>query len=324
MRLTRRYILGRAFALPFMAAGCGRADPAPQRLKPASQRPKPISQVRKRMALTFDDFGLGFEARLSALERDAAILAAFKRHDIQAAGFVTGAFVDRPDGDVILKRWGAAGHILANHTWSHANSTEKPVDWVMDDFRRNHAALKDYKGFQPYFRFPFLAEGGTADKITQYRAAIKAQGYKRAPVSLDTVDWNISARLEKYLKTNPQGDISAYRDYYVKSCVTMANHFHAEAQVLGYNDWPHQTLMHHNILNALCLDDVITAWKKDGWEIIPAQQALDAPIYQSEPVTPTRGRSLLSVLIYDAGLTHPPFPKDYRGFGNKTMDALGL
>jgi len=325
MRLTRRHILGGALgasaALSFMGAGCkkpqGESEFGPQASKPKGP-------ARKRMALTFDDFGLDFETRLTALERDAAILAALEKHNVQAAGFVTGSFVDRPDGDAILKRWGEAGHILANHTWSHENASEKPTAWTMDDIRRNHEALKGYKGFQPYFRFPFLAEGGAADKITEYRAAIKALGYKRAPVSLDTIDWNVSARLEAYLKANPQGDISAYRDYYVKSCVTLANHFHAEAQTLLIDDWPHQTLMHHNILNALCLDDVISAWKADGWEIIPAQQALDAPVYQSEPATPTRGRSLLSVLIYEERLLHPPFPVDYPSFGNNTMDALGL
>lgn len=315
MRLTRRQTLSGMTAMSFMPLACA---------KPYESGPLNKTTPRKRMALTFDDFGLTFKTRLSPLERDAAILKALNKHNIQAAGFVTGGFVNKPDGDVVLKRWGEAGHILANHTWSHANSSNKPVEFVMEDFRRNHEFLKSYKGFQPYFRFPFLAEGGEADKITQYRQAIKAEGYKRAPVSLDTVDWNISARLENYLRTNPQGDVSAYRDYYVKSCVTLANHFQAEAQVLGLPDWLHQTLLHHNILNALCLDDVISAWKNDGWEIVSAQKVLDMPVYQSEPVTPTRGRSLLSVMIYDKGLTHPDFPQDYRGFGNKTMNELGL
>ena len=308
MNFSRRNVIGGLCAAALWPAGC------------TAHKSKP----RKTMALTFDDFGLWFKSRLAPLQRDAAILAVLKAHNIQAAGFVTGEFVNSSEGDTILKRWGEAGHIIANHTWSHGHAREMPFDVFMADIRRNHNVLKGYQGFQPFFRFPFLGEGGEIGKINQYRAALKAEGYKRAPVTIDTIDWNVSSRFEKYLKDNPQGDITAYRGYYVKSCVSLANHFQAEAAMLGRPDLPHQTLMHHNILNALCLDDVISAWKADGWEIIPAQPALDAPFYQSEPITPTRGRSLLSVMIYDKGLTHPKFPEAYYKSGNKTMDSLGL
>lgn len=311
MKLSRRHIvtgLGAAFLLPL---GC-------------KEEPSKISPPTKRMILTFDDFGLSFKDRLSPLERDEAILSVLDKHNIQAAGFVNGRHLDNAQGDVVLKRWGKAGHILANHTWSHANSTQKPLDWVMDDIKRNHEFLKTYKGFQPFFRFPFLVEGGTLEKITDYRRALKAAGYSRAPVTIDTFDWNVSSRLQKYLKKTPKGDISAYRDYYVESTRVLAMHYQREAELLEHPSLPHQVLMHHNILNALCLDDVIKGWKADGWIFVPAEIGLNEPLYQSEPITPTRGRSLLSVLLIDKSIPNPMFPQSYRGFGNKTMDALGL
>lgn len=311
MTLSRRDVLTGLGATSLLTLGCGKVS---SKITPSS----------KRMILTFDDFGLSFKHRLNPLDRDEAILSVLDKHNIQAAGFVNGRHVDNSQGDVILRRWGKAGHIIANHTWSHENSSQKPVDWVMNDIRRNHEFLKTYKGFQPFFRFPFLAEGGVLEKITDYRIALKAAGYKRAPVTIDTFDWNVSSRLQKYLMKTPKADISAYRNYYVESTQALAAHYQREAVVLGRPSLPHQVLMHHNILNALCLDDVIKSWKADGWTIIPAETALKHPFYQLEPVTPTRGRSAVSVMLIDKNISNPPFPQRYLGFGNKTMDALGL
>ena len=83
-------------------------------------------------------------------------------------------------------------------------------------------------------------------------------------------------------------------------------------------------LMHHNILNGLFLDDVLTALIENGWSMVDAKEAFEHPVYKLEPQMPTRGRSLLSVLAQEQGIKDTGYPEAYRGWGEKTMDALGL
>ncbi|WP_371869373.1 polysaccharide deacetylase family protein [Pseudoduganella aquatica] len=73
------------------------------------------------MAFTFDD-GPNLEAtpRLSAQQRNAAMLAALRKHGVQAALFVTaGNGADRPEGLALARAWGEAGHAIGNHTMTH-------------------------------------------------------------------------------------------------------------------------------------------------------------------------------------------------------------
>lgn len=279
---------------------------------------------QKRMAITMDDFGLGFDVRLDPLARNRKILEAFAAVNHKAAGFITGSFVESEIGKTILRSWGEAGHILANHTWLHKNSAESETSDIQSDILKNHDFLKDVQGFKPYFRFPFLAEGRDAAQLADYRAFLKQAGYREAPVTIDTIDWYVTSRLEKRLDLNPEYDVSGYRDYYVSACVKLAEHGHALAQSLGLENLPHLVLMHHNILNGLFLKDVLLALQKSGWEFVDAEQALAHEFYQNPPVIPAFGRSVLDVHRQVRGLPAFPYPKEYRSFGEKMMDALGL
>jgi len=286
-------------------------------------KPKADS-VQKRLAVTMDDFNLGFNIRLDAQTRNQNILNAFEKHNHKAAGFVTGRFVQSELGQRVLTSWSDAGHMLGNHTFTHLNSTDEDIDVIKADILKNHEWMMSIKGYESYFRFPFLAEGGDIDKVKAYRRFLKANGFSNAHVTIDSIDWYISSRLEARLKDNPNADVSGYRDYYIQSVLDIANYKHQLALDLGFRDLPHSFLVHHNVLNGLYLDDLMTALVADGWRFADAKDMFKHPIYVLEPETPTRGRSLLSALAQENGVADKGFPKAYYGFGEKTMDALGL
>ncbi|MFC5463024.1 polysaccharide deacetylase family protein [Massilia niabensis] len=80
-----------------------------------------LPAIAQSVAVTFDDGpSLAATPRLTAAERNGALLAALARHRVQAALFVTAnnAAV-RPEGLPLARAWGAAGHALGNHTMSH-------------------------------------------------------------------------------------------------------------------------------------------------------------------------------------------------------------
>lgn len=286
--------------------------------------PNVVTKTRPRLAVTMDDFNLNFDKILTPLERNERILNALSKHNHNAAGFVTGQFVNNEIGDKVVQSWSIAGHLLGNHTYTHMNSTEEEVDVIEADILKNDELMSNYAGYEKIFRFPFLAEGGEAAKIEKYREFLSRQGFRTAPVTIDSIDWYTASRLEKRLRADPTTDLSAYREYYVEMAVTLANHFQSLSERLGYTDLPHTLLVHHTLLNGLFLEDVLAALKKDGWDFVDAREALTHPIYALRPETPTRGRSLISVLAEEKGLKETHFPDIYRGFGEKTMDALGL
>ena len=285
---------------------------------------KIYSNPIKRLSITMDDFDLKFDQRLMPLARNQAILDAFSAHNHKAAGFVTGRFVDNDLGHVVLQSWQDAGHMLCNHTYAHMNSSREDSARIKEDILKNEQFLSNYDAYAPYFRFPFLAEGGDMPKIIEYRSFLKAHGLSNAPVTIDSIDWYVSGRMEKRLRAAPQVDTAAYRDYYVKSVMDIANYQHQLAQALGYPEMPHTLLMHHNILNGLYLRDLMDALSADGWQFVDAHDAFDHPIYKLHPTVPTRGRSFLSALAEQNGVEDTGFPKPYYGYGKKTMDRLGL
>lgn len=286
--------------------------------------PNVVTRTRPRIAITMDDFNLGFDKVLFPSKRNERILEALDKHQHKAAGFVSGRFVNNEIGDKVVQSWSDAGHLLGNHTYSHMNSTDEDIDVIEADILKNNELMANYPGYEKIFRFPFLAEGGTAAKIRAYHDFLTANGFEYAPVTIDSIDWYTTSRLEKKLNENPDMETTAYRDYYIKMCLEIAESFRPLAESLGYPNLPHTLLTHHNILNGLYLDDLMSAFKSQGWDFVDAKEALAHPIYDIKPEIGTGGRSFLSVLAEQKGVADRGFPHAYRGFGEKTMDALGL
>jgi len=286
--------------------------------------PAVVTKSAKRIAVTMDDFNLGFNVRLNPRERNERILTAFAKHNHKAAGFVTGRFVDNVFGDEVVKTWSNAGHLIGNHSYTHRNSSDEDAEIIKADILKNDALLSKYAGYEKIFRFPFLAEGGSIEKVADYRAFMKANGLQNAAVTVSSIDWYTTDRMEKRLRQDKNADLEPYRKYYVAKVLTLVEHFQNLAERVGYPDIPHSMLMHHNILNGLFLDDVLTTLKENGWSMVDAKEAFEHPIYKLEPETPTRGRSVLSVLAQEQGINDTGYPQAYSGWGEKTMDALGL
>jgi len=286
-------------------------------------KPEGAHEPKKLMAVTMDDFNLGFDVKLAPDARNDAILAAFAAHNHKAAGFISGEYVDNALGRDVVKSWSDAGHLIGNHTWSHMNSSDEDAEVIKADILKNHDYLSQVAGYENILRFPYLAEGGTPEKVQLYRKFMAANKMANAPVTISSMDWFTTDRMEKRLREDAKADLSGYRDYYITAVREVSEQKHQLARRLGFENLPHTLLVHHNILNALFLKDVMDALVSDGWGFVDAKTALGHPLYAMQPATPNRGRSVLSVLAQEADVD-PQFPKAYRGWGKETMESLGL
>lgn len=286
--------------------------------------PSVVMRPGKRIAITMDDFSLGFSVRLNPRERNERILETLAKYNHKAAGFVTGRFVDSLFGHEVVNSWSNAGHMIGNHSYSHFNASDEDSEVIKADILKNNQFLSKYENYEKIFRFPYLAEGGSSEKIENYRSFLKMHGFQNAAVTADSLDWYTTGRLENRLKADESTDLTPYKDYYVEAVLKLTDYAHALSLKLGYEDLPHALLMHHNILNGLFLDDVMRALKTHGWSFVDAKEAFEHPIYKLRPKTPTKGRNVLSVLAQDRAITDESYPQAYVGWGKKTMDDLGL
>jgi peptidoglycan/xylan/chitin deacetylase (PgdA/CDA1 family) len=305
--IDRRSFLLSAAAL----AACSRAVPN-------------IPPDAKIMAITMDDFAQSFDVGLSLEDRNAKILNAFDTVGHKAAGFVTGSFVKSDTGQKVVESWIARGHEISNHTWTHAHANETSTEVFLADIARNKDYLSGVPGTNAYFRFPFLDDGKDRAQQVALFEGLERMGLINAPVTIGTIDWYTTSRLEAKLRDDPNADLAPYRDYYVEMCVTLANYWENIAKIQGHVSLPHLTLVHHNILNGLFLKDVLLALKADGWYFMDAKDALSTTLYHDLPPDITNGRNWLTLRGNKRGMDHPDFPKKYWNNGRKTMDALGL
>jgi peptidoglycan-N-acetylglucosamine deacetylase len=118
----------------------------------------------KRIALTFDDAPRGAGAFFTPDERSERLIAALREAGVQqAAFFVSTGNLGTPDGaggERRIAAYVAAGHVIANHSHAHLHLNATSAEDYLADLDRAGAWLEGRTGYRPWFRFPFLDEGG--------------------------------------------------------------------------------------------------------------------------------------------------------------------
>jgi len=278
------------------------------------------------VAFTFDD-GPRLEETplLSPQQRNQALLDALAAHKVSAALFVTcGNGADQPAGYALAQAWGRAGHAIGNHTMTHpdlesANVTLAQYQQEISDCDRITSTLP---GYQKWFRFTFLREGKTPEKLDGMRAFLTQTGYRNAYVSLDTSDWRLDEKLSEVLRANAKADLAPIRQAYLSHLRQRADAYRDLSRLMVGRDMPQVILLHHNLINALWLKDAIQQFKDMGWTIITPAQAFADPVYQQPPEKTKGGQSLLWSIARSKGQRKFPGWERLADDGDFEIDAL--
>jgi peptidoglycan/xylan/chitin deacetylase (PgdA/CDA1 family) len=279
-------------------------------------------------SITMDDFTWANAVKLTAAERNDAILGALHANSIKAALFVVGRNIDSAQGKQLLWSWDKAGHLLGNHTYSHRpyNAPEANIEAYQQDILRAEALLKDFPRFQKYYRFPLLKEGETVAKRDAMRSFFAQHGYRNGHVTIDNSDWAIDQRLTARLKKDPTADLKPYRDFYLEHMWARAEYYDSLAQRVLGRAVKHTVLIHFNLLNGLFLNDLIAMFKSKGWQPIDAENAFTDPVFSAQPKVVPAGESIVWSLAKEKG-TIPKslrYPAEDGGYENARMNKLGL
>jgi peptidoglycan-N-acetylglucosamine deacetylase len=278
------------------------------------------------IAITIDDFDLADTPLMTGEARDTAIRSVLKRHRVKAAGFVAGKFVDATLAPRILAQWSNDGHILGNHSFSHRYFGGSDPDGLMADILKCEPLLSGYAGFRKLFRFPYLAEGKTAEGRDGMRVLLAAHGYHNAHVTIDTSDWYVDNRLKARLKFNTKIDLAPYRRFYLDHLWERATYYDGLAQsIFGYSI-DHTILLHHRLTTGLFLDETLRMFRKRGWRIVDASAVFASQPFYHVPSALPAGQSLLWALAKsDARLADSlRYPGEDGDYEAPKMDALRL
>ncbi|MBP9185827.1 MAG: polysaccharide deacetylase family protein [Bacteroidia bacterium] len=280
------------------------------------------------ISFTFDDGKTSDLGGYKLADWHGRILKTLDKHHIKAVMFVSGHNKKSVNGKYVLSTWNNAGHFLANHTLNHPNfnNDEVTLAQYQNELLANELVIKQYSNFIKLFRYPYLKEGNTPEKVNGFRTFLKQHGYKVGAVTIDNSDWYIDWRLRNRLTENPQADIIEFKKYYINHLYEKAVFYDSISIVLTGRHINHSLLLHHNLVAGLFLDDVIMHFKANGWQVVDANTAFNDPIYNTVTTTVPAGESLTWSMAKQSGKFEKllRYPAEGDQYEKEKMDLLGL
>jgi len=266
----------------------------------------------KQIALSFDDIPRHAGELFSEDERTQRLITALSRTNVEQVVFFVnpGRLADRPGGEARIEAYVAAGHLIANHTFDHPRLRTTDVEDYVAEIDATEQWLKGRPGYRPWFRFPFLDEGG-ADTIKRdaIRNALAARGLRNGYVTIDASDWFYEQAFSNAKRDGHNVDMNALRELFIESHVAAANAYDAIAKKALGRSPAHMLLLHESDLVALFIEDLVLALRKDGWTIIAADEAYKDPIGELRPDVPSAQGTLTEMIAWKRGL---PTPRWYK------------
>ena len=252
------------------------------------------AEPRRPLLVTVDDLPIAAGKLHPDLASRAAVtdglLAALARHGIKAVGLVTWQNV-RSDADrALLRRWLAAGHELGNHTQSHPDYTRTESATYIADAEAGRAALQALLTEQNrtirFFRFPFLREGETTEKLEAMRAWLAKTGQKNLPVTIDDQDWSYE---EPWVQAGRRGGAAGAaeqkriaEDYHAALRLEV-DHHEGVGDALFERQTPQILLLHANAIGAAEWDRLFTWLEETGHRFATADDVLADPAFSDPP-----------------------------------------
>jgi len=284
---------------------------------------------RPTVSFTFDDGITHDLAELPFEDWNNMILNSLNQEGVKAAFFVTGSNKKNEKGDYLLQSWSEKGHLIANHTYSHPNfNGDLDAARFETELLSTDSIIKRYGQYTKLFRFPYLKEGKSQEQIEAYRQVLRKHDYKNGYVTIDASDWYVNSELLKHLKQNGMDSpkVELYQEFYVNHILERSKFYEQLSFDLTGRHIPHTLLLHHNLTSALFLDDLLQAFKNEGWQLTDAQTAFEDSIFQSLPQTVPAGESLIWSLAKESGQYENllRYPAEDSRYEQPKMEAFGL
>lgn len=247
------------------------------------------AQVVRRMALTFDDLpGVSQRTSLSVLEDiNTRLLATLRIERIPAVGFVNERGLDiegEKDARLdLLRKWVSGPFTLGNHTYSHHDVNDVPLDAYQADVLKGEVAtralLKAAGRTLVWFRHPFTHTGPTAEIKRSLDAFLNEHGYRVAPFTVEAADYAFAAVYDRALMAGDQARADQTMAAYLSHQDAMTAFSEALAFDAFGRDIPQVLLAHVNQLNADAMPELLRRLRARGYMFVTLDSAMEDDAY---------------------------------------------
>lgn len=266
--------------MPFVAVGLLVAIGFPAR---SAGEKTNKSKPKREIAITFDEL----PAAKGFVEADRAaitflILQALERHEVKAAGFVVGETIE--DSFDILGKWLNAGHLIGNLTFSYQDFSQlSPQNYIADIEAGNEVLETMLAGFGQkgrYFRYPYLHYGIDPVSRREVENFLEARGCRPVHATVVVEDYLYNLSLEKMGKVPDSSDYDILMNDYLNHVIDEIER--SERLALSVLNRPCRQILQlrANRLNAVFLDELLTALEGMGFEFVSLTKALKDKVYR--------------------------------------------
>jgi len=243
------------------------------------------SKAAKQICITFDELPVaeGF-GNTDAEAVNFLILDALKQHKVKAAGFVVGEEVNGAWD--ILGQWLNNGHILGSLTYSNQDYNYISTSQFIDDIKRGmetiEPMLSAFGQKRRYFRYPYQHYGTTIDSRRKVQLYLEDAGIIAVPATVIPEDYLYNLSLDKLGKYPDSAAYSELMNEYINHVLDELVRVEDLAKELVRRPVRHILLLRANRLNAVFLDDLLTALEAEGYQFVSLHQALRDKVYRKK------------------------------------------
>ncbi len=279
---------------------------------------KAAAAAPRSVALTFDDLPVHgpVPPGLSRTDIARSILSALQAHEAPPTyGFINGRGVgEAAENAEFLRLWRAAGHPLANHTWSHMDLHANTAEAFAQDVLANEPMLRSHMGdggAWRWLRYPYLREGDTLEKRRSVAGFLREHGYRVAQVTMSFDDYAYNDPYARCLATNDLAAIDWMKESYLARAARSISAGEEGARRVWGRDVAHVMLLHVGGFQTVMLPRLMELLEQRGYRLVTLPEAQDDPAYLADPDRAfSGGATLLDQMMAAKNLAAAGAPDD--------------
>lgn len=242
-------------------------------------------KTKREICITFDE--LPASKGFRDVDREAVnylILQALKKHKVKATGFVIGEWVE--DGYDILGQWLNEGHTLGNLTFSNQDFNGLDPKNFINDVRLGNKTLEPMlSGFgqkKRYFRYPYLHYGVDVISRRAVENFLDAGEITVAHASIVVDDYLYNLSLDKMGKIPDSAKYEALLNDYLNHVFDEIERVEHLSKMILRRPCRQILQLRANRINAVFLEEMLTAMEEMGFTFITLNKALGDKVYRMD------------------------------------------
>lgn len=257
----------------------------------AADEAKASEQTTRSIALTFDDLPASQAADDVAhvTRLNSTIVSALQSARAPAVGFVNEGKLttdERRQGQIdALSAWTRAGMPLGNHTRSHWDVNDTPIEKYERDILDGEpvtAGLRVRASLtEKWFRHPFTHTGPTKEIKDRLNTFLARHGYTVAPFTVEHVDYLFSARYRSARLGKDDALAKKIGQAYLAHLDRMLEFFQGLSRETFGREIAQILLIHVNDINADYLPAMLDGMKARGYAFVSLGEAMQDAAYRT-------------------------------------------